>query len=350
MFRSRLDAATLAAAGTAAQESGHFEEGLYCLDLALRERPHDPVMRWHRALCKLALHDYTGWTDYEMRLHDSPLRVSRMFRHALTVEFLKGVRVVVHDEQGVGDSIMFASCLPQLCAVARSVRFDGDERLRRILQYSIAHVGQRENFNAWDVPGAGDGYIHVAIGSLAHAFRPRLESFPGVAYLSPPPECPTFFGERTPGVLRVGLCWQGGTPGTRRALRSMPGDLMRRSLDVDGAVYVNLTHDAQGAYLGQPAPPGTFADFGTLAAFMVSLDLIVTVQCSIAHLAGALGLPCIVLLPAAPEWRYGARGASMPWYSSLCLMRQDVLGDWTAPLEKARLYIGSLVKARDSAL
>lgn len=332
--------------GAALHESGHFGEALYCLDLAIQRDPFNPAARWHRSLCELALGRYAaGWADYEYRVSQLPeynARPDLEWINEPTVESLTRRNVIVHAEQGIGDEIMFASCIPDLCDVAKDVRLISDARLCELFTRSFPCEGIFATGET--VPEERDT-LHIFAGSLPHAFRRSRDAFPGHSYLSAEPRSFPHKDE----YLHVGFAWRGGTPETRGALRSLDYRQLEALYYSDSVMAHSLQHDARsGEYVGVPHVPD-FADFARLARTIKSLDYVVTVQCSIAHLCGALGVPCLVLLSAAPEWRYGAHGAAMPWYSSVELARQERLGDWSRPLALARERVESLARNKQRA-
>lgn len=353
-----LDPARLAACGIFAHEHGDYEGARYLLDAALAIRPLDPLASWHRSLVGLALHEFeTAWTDYAYR--GAVLGKGAQFYGddaCILCPFpdnFRGRRVIVHGEQGIGDEIMFASCIPDLCAIARDVTLTCDPRLVNLFSDSLVCERVQSRYEPAPPEIARDA-LHVYAGSLPHAFRRSRAAFSGAPYLDAFRRIATRISSSGGSLspipplsdrrANVGLCWNGGTPETRGALRSINAHALRRALP-DAARYWALTHDDLTNMYAIVPDCNLFADFRTLAAFVKSLDLVVTVQCSIAHLCGALGVPCVVLLSAAPEWRYGAYGERMPWYSSLTLARQERLGDWTRPLLVARERIEKLCAA-----
>lgn len=366
-MKARLDIPKLKLAGIALHEAGHFHDALYVLELAATQSPHDPSIRWHRSLVLLALGAYSlGWPDYEYRCSQLPEHAQKpgLFTYWPTVEMLRGRNVIVHAEQGIGDEIMFASCVPDLCKVAEHVFITCDRRLLTLFAQSFTRgnsncvaLGVETHAEAPQAIAAPRGdWLHVFAGSLPHAFRQTGASFPGDAYLKA--ESSHDFSHFK--ALNVGLCWRGGTVNTRGALRSIDAGIVHKELvrPVNDRVHFHcLQHDYQNGepgYWGIAEWRELFSDFAALASYVKSLDLVVTVQCSIAHLAGALGVPCLVLLSAAPEWRYGAitgpeSNMRMPWYRSVTLLRQERLGDWTRPLALARERVEALAYQKVTA-
>jgi ADP-heptose:LPS heptosyltransferase len=135
------------------------------------------------------------------------------------------------------------------------------------------------------------------------------------------------------GRRRIGVSWRGGTAGTNREGRSMDLAQLAPLFALPDAEFVSLQYgDVAAEAAGQPAlrlvPPAEIDDFAELAALVANLDLVVSVQTAVVHLAGALGTPCLTLVPLRAEWRYTASAASMPWYRSVRIFRQAGAADW----------------------
>jgi tetratricopeptide (TPR) repeat protein len=338
--------------GAALRQLRRLDEAIDAFDRALALRPGYAEAAANRSYSRLALGRYAeGWADYEARWavadfraesasHVTPELRARL-RPDLSVADLAGRDVLVVGEQGIGDVVMFASCLPDLLAIAGSVRLRVDERLAGLFAHSFPQATPL----ARDAP-TGDGPV-VAIGSLGRLFRSHAGAFPGIPYLSPPPDARARWAGRLGARegRRIGIAWQGGTAKTGRAARSLPLLDLAASLAATGAELVSLQHGdvadelaASDARLPRPIrrfPPEELRDFADLAALMSELDLVVSVQGAAVHLAGALGAPCLALLPFAAEWRYLAEGEAMPWYRSVRLIRQPAPGAWGPVLAEA---------------
>lgn len=297
--------------------------------------------RLDRALALLLLGDFrAGWEGYEKRL-EADSRAARDFGlPRWQGEPLADKSILVYAEQGLGDEIMFASCLPDVIGAAGRVVVECSDRLepifRRSFPAAMVHGGKKGDSTGW-VAECGPPDYQVPIGSLPRQFRPSRDSFPG-AY--PYLQADAQQVEDWRGRLRqegngpaIGISWRGGTPGTRSQVRSLPPELLARIVRPD-FTWVSLQHGADGmqAPAGLRVYPGVTRDLDALAALMGALDLIVSVDNTNVHLAGALGRPVWVLLSRSPEWRYGTRGDAMPWYPSARLFRRNQDEDWDAIL------------------
>lgn len=349
--RAALDAAlrsdALVKLGSAKAGLGQLEAALAALDEAVALAPESAFARYRRGIVRLQYRDFAGWDDYEARwslapflAHSAgvtpPALAARLARSPTRGDFA-GKRVLLLGEQGVGDQVMFASMLPDLALAARSVTCICDPRLVRLFSASfpdIAFAGPAEAR-----VGPGDIDVVVAVGSLGSAFRRSAAAFPGEAYLTPRQAVRDRWAQRLGppgGRLRIGLAWRGGVPTTRRRHRSLDLAQLAPLLDLSNVEIVSLQHgdvDAELAAANAIRPITAFPaadlhDFEDLAALAAELDLIVSVQTSLVHVAGAIGRPCLTLVPQNPEWRYTADGTTLPWYGSVQIFRQRRPGDW----------------------
>jgi ADP-heptose:LPS heptosyltransferase len=269
----------------------------------------------------------------------SPQVRSRLDLDLNTAEVV-GRRVLLVAEQGIGDQVMFASIIADLKAIAPDITCVCDSRLIRLFSASFDDVKFLE-------PGAAhlvfsDFDKVIAMGSLGRLLRPRVESFPGTAFLRASAEVrerwAARLGPRTKR-LRVGLSWRGGVPATGMAQRSLDLRQLTPLLSRPDCEFVSLQYgepraevEAVSAELGVKIglfPKAEIDDFEDLAGVIEALDVVVSVQNSVVHLAGALGKDCLTLVPCNPEWRYGARAPTMPWYRSVRIFRQVEFGAWS---------------------
>jgi tetratricopeptide (TPR) repeat protein len=289
-----------------------------------------------------------GWQAYERRWDVGHFRTGsqgqvkpdlqgRLGRNPRPGDF-DGRAVLLASEQGVGDDIMFASMIPEVMARAASVALICDVRLHRLFASSFPGLQVIAPVAEGGVVPPCD--LVVALGSLGHAFRNTLADFPGKPYLLASEGAlarwADWLGPRQ--GLRVGISWRGGRFLTEGDRRSMTLETLRPLLSREDCEFVNLQYgpvaaDLAEANQGLPRPirapaPAEMSDFDDLAGLVLNLDLIVSVQTALVHLSGALGAPCLTMIPRKPEWRYGADGETMPWYGSVRLLRQGLDGEW----------------------
>ncbi len=317
------------------QATGRLDEALAACDTVLREMPEHAEAHWNRALVLLLQGKYPeGWREYEWRWKKrrftSPLR--QFHQPVWQGEPLAGKTILVYAEQGFGDTLQFCRYLPLLAAGGAQVVFECHPPLVALMatvgaDIHVVPMGQPLPF--FD--------LHVPLLSLPRLFGTTLETIPHrVPYLQPPPDRLAFWQSVMPRDARrkVGLCWAGKTypdPG-----RSIPVTTLSALAGVTEVSFVSLQ---MGEGCERPSLPLLdvtllVRDFADTAAVVAQLDLVVTIDTAVAHLAGALGIPTLVLLPAAPDWRWGSDGDDCPWYPTMRLFRQRQAGQWSAVLER----------------
>jgi tetratricopeptide (TPR) repeat protein len=339
--------------GLARQALGRHAEALADLDQAVRLDPASADNHYHRGLLRLMTGDFAGgWDDYEHRWgrdgflrRSAPARLVALrdqLRRRATPADLRGRKVLVLGEQGIGDQVMFASLLGDLARDAAEITCVCDPRLLRLFRHSfpeIAFIGL-DRLSAVETAGFDE---IVPIGGLAHAYRSARSAFPGAPYLSPHPEVISRWRARLgQGRPRIGVAWRGGTDLTGGAGRSLTPEALAALISIKGVTWVSLQYGETALIEARQAggeavtvfPASEIDDFEDLAGLVMNLDLVVSVQTALIHLTGALGQRCLTLIPYAPEWRYGATGATMPWYSSVELCRQTTPGDWNGPFDR----------------
>lgn len=346
-------------------DAGKLDEGELLLRQLLREAPD--LAEAHTALSHVLLLRGAyeeGWREYEWRLRlpssdaRAPLPVPAWDGSAA-----HGKTVLVTSEQGLGDQVMLMSCMPDILSRAGQCWVECDPRLCGLVERSFPGVvaipyEPREHL-AWRRDARPD--LQVAFGSLPAMFRRRSEEFPNHAgYLQADPVRVGAWRARLAALgtgPKVGISWRGGAPTTRGALRSLPLSAWQPLLDLP-AHFVSLQYGectaemkACSAHRGRRPLhfPEAIPDYDETAALVEALDLVISVQTSVAHLAGALGKETWVLVPLAPEWRYMAETARMPWYPSVRLFRQDRFGYWENVLARVSDELRSLCRARSSS-
>jgi hypothetical protein len=340
---------------------GRLDDAFEAYESALALQPEAPVARFGRGLLRLERRDFgAGWDDHESRWRaelfiagSGGVMPPGLVPHLATnvsPSQIEGQRVLVIGEQGIGDQLMFASMLPDLARTAASVVCVCDPRLVGLFSASF------ENITATD-PSCGnvEADMALAMGSLGCAFRRNAEDFPRTPYLRPRQEVRARWAERlgTPRArLRVGLSWRGGTPFTRRQSRSMGLDQLGPILDLPDFEFISLQYgdvadEVSEVNAGRANPIRLFPDaelhdFEELAGLTANCDVVVSVQTTLVHLAGALGQTCLALLPSRAEWRYTQSGETMPWYGSVRLFRQAEPGAWRPVVVAAAAALRSL--------
>jgi Flp pilus assembly protein TadD len=325
--------------GFALARLGRLTEALAAYELAQACLPDPAEARWNHGILSLLQGDYgKGWAGYEARWSTAgfrplaPAHPQPLWRG----EPFPGRTLLLQAEQGLGDTLMFARFLPRVRALGGRVILEAPKPLLGVLGTCRGLDGVHPGGEP--LPGFD---LHLPLHSLGRLLCPTLAAIPGeIPYLAVPPEVPhrdALDARLAPsGDLRVGLAWTGnpGHAGNRR--RSLPIDLLERLGDVPGIRWYSLQVPAQGL----PALPGAadlgplLADFSDSAHALANLDLLISVDTALVHLAGALGRPAWVLLPCYPDWRWLLERPDSPWYPSLRLYRQPKPGDWATVLAR----------------
>jgi tetratricopeptide (TPR) repeat protein len=325
-------------------EMGALDEGLQCLDSLLGDVPDDHDARLMRATANLKYGRFAeGWRDYGARHHSATAIASPYAFPVWDGSTQTESALLVTAEQGVGDQIMFASCLAEARQRVGRMMIECHPHLVPLLRRAFPRdiVGTRGTAGqlpAWAVGQHID--LQLPFGSLPGFFRNTAADCPRHSgFLSADPVRVAYWKRRLdllgPGT-KTGLSWQGGTANSRRSLRSMepaglatllrqPGyfvNLQYGSTEADLAVFRGLAGDRFIHW------PDALDDYDETAALVVALDLVVSVCTAVIHLAGSLGRPVWVLVPAIPEWRYLASGTQLPWYPTARLFRQRRIFDW----------------------
>jgi tetratricopeptide (TPR) repeat protein len=325
--------------GNVLLELKRVEEALSCYDRAIAIKPDFATAYFNRGRGRLLLGHYEeGWQDYEWRWQARDffskrpdLKVSNW-----QGENLPGRHLLVYSEQGMGDIIQFARYLPLLLQRECKITFLTSEKLVRLIRHSIPslHV-------VATLEGLQDIDTQVALMSLPHFFRTNLSSVPNqVPYLNAELKIEQVWKERIGAHgFRIGIAWQGNPVGAIDAGRSVPLKHFVGLSKISGVRLISLQkqvgldqladlpEDVKIEILGDDFDSGPDAFIDT-AAVMNGLDLIITCDTSIPHLAGALGRPTWVALKHVPDWRFMLDREDTPWYPTMRLFRQNKRDDW----------------------
>jgi Tfp pilus assembly protein PilF len=311
--------------------TGEYRQSLEAYHRLVAVAPDMADGRTHRALILLLNGDYQqGFAEYEWRWKTDFFQKLRFPspRPEWKGEDLTGKTIIAYGEQGYGDVFQFARYLTLLAGLgARVIAF-----VEPTLAALIATVpGVAEVITIGDKPPPHD--FHIPMLSLPGRFGTIQATIPAVVpYISPPAgKVVEWRGKLAHlGGYRVGVTWAGRPEHPFDHARSMPLETLAPLGRIPGITYVSLQ---QGPRADEPGlemyRPGKLESFTDTAAIIQALDMVIAVDTSVIHLAGALGKQARVLIPRIPEWRWGLKGEVSPWYPSLRIVRQTTDGDWT---------------------
>lgn len=343
--------------GNLQYELGHPAQALASYEAALVHDPHLVEARFNRSLTLLLAGDFArGWPEYELRWNEQASPVSRSKRQWAQPlwrgeESLTGCRILLHSEQGLGDTIQFCRYAPRVAQLGARVILEVPRPLAALLARleGVAEIRiQGEPLPAFD--------YHCPLMSLPLAFRTTLATIPApIPYLSSDPQRRRHWGEKLGARTkpRVGLVWSGGYRPDQPELK-----LVNRRRNIALAAFAPLRHEGiefVSVQKGEPAESelrdlmregwqgpqirdysSEIQDFADTAALLEELDLLISVDTATAHLAGAMGKPVWLLNRFDTCWRWLLERSDTPWYPTMRLYRQRRPEDWSSVIEQVR--------------
>ncbi len=344
-LRMRPDyAEALTNRGITLLELKHFEEALASFDRALKVRPDFAEAHCSRALCHMLIGDFDhGWKENEWRWETEHLRKEkRNFAQPLWLgsDTIANKTILLHGEQGFGDIIQFCRYVPLVAERAARVILQVPDSLHELmgtLTGSAQIVSRGEPLPQFD--------LHCPLLSLPLVFGTRLESIPSaIPYLRATPSAVRSWNARLGPRKRfsVGLVWSGRPEHKNDHNRSLKLSALLPLLDCD-ATFISLqwqVRPGDAAVLKDRSDLLHFGDelnnFSDTAAIISNLDLVISVDTSVAHLAGALGKSVWILSPYVPDWRWLLDREDSPWYSTARLFRQNHARTWDDVIIRVR--------------
>jgi|HubBroStandDraft_1064217.scaffolds.fasta_scaffold00349_18 Flp pilus assembly protein TadD len=340
--------------GNILQAQGKLDEAITCHERALTLNPALTEARYNLGLAQLLQGSFTpGWRNFEGRWFSKDFATPmRAYPQPLwTGEKLASGRLLIWGEQGIGDEIMFAGLVPDVIRSGNRCLLDCDPRLKPLFSRSFPDIEvssvlsskiDSENHPELDIAA------HLPSGSLPTLFRANQADFAATTspyLIADPVERERFRARYADGRQLVGLAWytRNRNKGPDRSIDlSLLASLFARP-DIR---WVSLQYGDHDELEGQAAAAGApvlidravdqFSDIDAFAAQVAALDMVVTIDNSTAHLAGALGVPTIVLLPFVSDWRWLQNREDSPWYPTLRLFRQPKRGDWESVVRKVQ--------------
>jgi len=345
-------AAAWSSRGVALQALNRHADAIASFERSIAIAPDFADAHFNNSLALLAIGDYPrGQAEYEWRWKRSG---TGHLRHNFVQPLWRGDQppqgrtILLHAEQGLGDTIQFARYACLLGRAGANVILETHPELKPLL---ARLDGVRSVIARGEARPAHE--FHCPLGSLPMAFKTELASVPAeIPYLSADPARVAHWGSRLDAVggPRVALVWAGNAAHANDLHRSIPLALLRPLWAGDAARFVSLQRDlrAGDAETLAAAPVlalgSELADFDDTAAVLAGCDLLITVDTSVAHLAGAMGRPVWLLLPFSSDWRWTAQDDRSPWYPSVRLYRQPRPDDWDSVVARVAGDLPALVR------
>jgi Tfp pilus assembly protein PilF len=324
-------------------------EALANFKAALAAAPEFPEAHFEAAMTHLTLGDFdAGWKAYEWRWKTGAFaRHQRQFQTPLWLgeEAISGKTILLHAEQGFGDTIQFIRYAPLLADRGAKVICEVQPELQPLLSQfeGVTVVASGTPLGAFD--------LHCPLLSLPFAFKTRPETIPAaIPYLAAPAERVAYWRDRLPpGRPRAGFVWAGSPSHKNDSNRSIPlarftalfenppvrcFSLQSELRVADGEVLASLP---DLVHLGDD-----LRDFADTAAVISLFDVVISVDTAVAHLAGALGKPVVILLPYAADFRWMRNRDDTPWYPTAKVLRQPAFGDWDSVIGRLRDELGQI--------
>jgi len=333
-------------------DAGDTSAAIAAFQGALARRPEQANLHTMLAFCLLATGDWrSAWPEYEWRWRDPHFRAPELpaKQPRWQGEDLTGRTILLQCEQGFGDTLQFVRYVPMVKASGGRVLLRAPKPLLPLLQ----------NF-----PGIDELHANEDGAPPCDVYAPLL-SLPGLFGTEPgtvPNDIPYLHADRAlvgtwrarlaPRTgLSVGLCWQGNPAHLSDHQRSIRLEMLRPLLDGPGIRFVSLQVGPGQEQLEplrdriiDPFAPNTAPTFADTAAIIADLDLVITIDSAIAHLAGAMGKPVWILLAARNDWRWMRERTDTPWYPQARLFRQETLGTWAEVVMQVRQALWRLAQ------
>jgi tetratricopeptide (TPR) repeat protein len=331
-----------------------FDEAFACYEKSRSLDPGNALTEWNHAFLQMLTGNFeAGWLGRESRWRTSLGMRDPKFSQPLWLgdSPLDGRTILLYADEGIGDSIQFARYVPMVAARgARIILALADPACALLADLpGVSHcLPKSASLPAFD--------LHCPMSSLPLAFKTTLESIPSTnSYLPRPADDLVREWENRLGSrerLRVGLVWAGNPGHTNDHNRSISLEAFSRILDVDAAFF-SLQKDLRAAdkavlveYPEIVDLTRHLSDFAQTAAMVSCLDLVISVDTSVAHLAGALGRPTWILLPYVPDYRWLLDRNDSPWYPTVRLFRQTETRDYTSVLDRVRSALLTEIAAK----
>lgn len=340
---------------TALQALGRYRESEEKCRAALNIDSGFAAAHWNLALNLLTRGEYaSGWREYEWRWQRADFTSPRrhLDRPLWDGSPLHGRTILLHAEQGLGDVVQFVRYAPMVAGFGGKVLLECHPELVTLMR-SVEGV---TDAMAFDAAADSDFACHIPLLSLPRVFGTTLETIPSrIPYLSQSAAYTSKWQNLTAlqrSRLKVGLVWAGKS--YPDPLRSCPWGEMKALLAINGVSFFSLQFGMAGRPGGERTDAGDglvdltgkICDFSDTAALISQLDLIISIDTSVAHVAGAMGKQTWLLLPYAADWRWLLHRSDSPWYPTMTLFRQQIPGDWNGLITRVKLALISWIRKK----
>jgi hypothetical protein len=339
---------------------GRATEALAIYDQVCARWPNHPDALANRSLALLTLGQYErGFADYEARWRTRAIRQYQFEQPRWDGSDPAGKTILLMNEQGLGDTLHFVRYAPLLAARGATMIVACGPELRPVIETvaGVAHVVSDKPLRGEVVTLGGDTPrwdCYAPLSSLPGLFKTTLETIPAtVPYVTADPQRVARFRERLAGddSVKVGIVWAGTAGHINDRARSTSLAAFAPLAGLAGVTFYSLQKGPPAAQASSP-PPGMnlvalgdeLNDFADTAALLESLDLLISVDTSVVHLAGAMARPVWTLLAAGPDWRWMLGRANSPWYPTMRLFRQPEPGAWPPVMER----VAAELRSRDA--
>jgi len=309
---------------------------------ALVKRPDFAQAKFVEGVAKLTLGDFSGWRGYEARWGVGFLASHRRSLAAplwLGDQSLDGKTILLHAEQGFGDTLQFVRYAPLFAGRGANVILEVQPELARLLSPLpgvAAVIARGKPLPRFD--------CHCPLMSLPLAFATELATIPAIIpYIAPADQDVALWRERLPRRPLIGLVWSGERSHDNDGNRSLRLETLLPLLRTPDVTFVSLQHevrDGDRALLREQSAVihigDLFCDFADTAAAVSLLDAVISADTAVAHLAGAMGKPLLLLLPFGADFRWLRERDDSPWYPTARLFRQPAFGEWGSVIEVLR--------------
>ena len=297
---------------------------------ALKISPNHADGSWNRGIAYLLSGDLLqGFSDYETRWRLPEFKSLKRDSVLWTGQNLSNKSILICSEQGFGDTIQFVRYISKIAQLKPSLVYFETQPAVKTLIDQIDGIDV-VNIKGTSIPTTD---YHVPLMSLPHIFKTDINTIPNqIPYLYPPQISPPSITKNLSKKFRVGICWKGRSTHKNDSNRSMDVKYLLPLFNMADIQFFNLQLDHGESKLLEKYQINDLSiqitDFLSTALLIKELDLIITVDTALAHLSGALGFNCWVLLPFSPDWRWFLKTSVSPWYPTLKLFRQQKMGDW----------------------